>query len=407
MKLITGLFFIAFSGILLGQQAKEVLFLGNSYTSVNNLPNLVRNLAEADGNTLTVDSNMPGGYRLMNHVSDNNTLNKIMAQDWDFVVIQAQSQEPSFPDPQVENEVYPYAEILVDKIKENNACTIPLFYATWGRQNGDSQWEGINTFEKMNNRLYSAYSFMTAQAQGMLAPAGIAFADVKGATEETAVTFEELYSGDGSHPSIKGSYLVACLFNNVIFSKTSYGNTFLPDGISTDEANYLQTVADFVTYGVDSIQIDYRPLSNNTFTAAVEGVGVSFTTDLNGGDFVAWDFGDGETSTEENTTHTYAADGTYEVAMITEDACYSDTVRKEVTISTLGINQENTKYLNVYPNPSVDGHIHIDYEGNGSYTIFSALGKEVYAGDKKEIRLEKGVYFLRTINNITRKVIVQ
>lgn len=407
MKLRVGLLFIAFTGLLFGQQTKEVLFLGNSFTSANNLPALVRNLAEADGNTLTVDSNVPGGYQLMQHAADNTTLNKIMVKDWDFVVIQAQSQEPSFPDPYVEDNVYPYAEVLVNKIIENNACTIPLFYATWGRQTGDPQWEGINTFGKMNERLYSAYSYMAEKAQGMLVPAGVAFAGVKDGTLGTAVTFEDLYTADGSHPTIKGSYLVACLFNNIIFNKTSLGNTYLPNGISAEEGNYLQEVADYVTYGIDSIRLDYRTLSENTFSAEVDGMDVSFTASVTGGDFVAWDFGDGEISNEENIVHTYTSNGTFEVGMITTGPCYSDTVKMEVTVSTLGLNSENARFLKVYPNPSSDGNIHISYEGEEPYSIFSILGTEVYSGNDKQIFLDKGVYFLHTTSNITRKIIVQ
>ena len=48
---------------------------------------------------------------------------------------------------------------------------------------------------------------------------------------------------DGSHPSIYGSYLAACVFYNVIFETTPVGNTFLPAGVTQNQATYLQSVA--------------------------------------------------------------------------------------------------------------------------------------------------------------------
>ncbi len=43
-----------------GQDTLSVLFLGNSYTSANNLPQLVKNLTNSAGKTLLIDANIPG-----------------------------------------------------------------------------------------------------------------------------------------------------------------------------------------------------------------------------------------------------------------------------------------------------------------------------------------------------------
>lgn len=47
----------------------------------------------------------------------------------------------------------------------------------------------------------------------------------------------------------------------------------------------------------------------------------------------AWDFGDGNTSTLQNPTHTYAQVGTYTVCLITSSLCGADTSCQSVTIS--------------------------------------------------------------------------
>lgn len=59
------------------QTTKKVLFIGNSYTSANNLPLLIDEMANSTGDVLIHDANTPGGYRLMNHATNVTTLNKI------------------------------------------------------------------------------------------------------------------------------------------------------------------------------------------------------------------------------------------------------------------------------------------------------------------------------------------
>lgn len=116
----------------------QVLFLGNSYTSVNNLPLMISNLASAAGDTLVFESNLPGGYTFQNHYSNNTSKTLIKSRHWDYVVLQAQSQEPSFPTDQVAFQTLPYAIGLNNLIISNDSCTKTVFYETWGRKNGDA-----------------------------------------------------------------------------------------------------------------------------------------------------------------------------------------------------------------------------------------------------------------------------
>src|SRR5437016_11818169 len=57
----------------------RVLFIGNSYTSVNDLPAVVKALAEADGNkpSLIVDQHLVGGATLEQHWNDGEAARKI------------------------------------------------------------------------------------------------------------------------------------------------------------------------------------------------------------------------------------------------------------------------------------------------------------------------------------------
>ena len=51
-----------------------------------------------------------------------------------------------------------------------------------------------------------------------------------------------------------------------------------------------------------------------------------------------WSFGDGETSVDENPTHSYAASGTYTVELIANSPCDSDTIAYDLDIISLSLN---------------------------------------------------------------------
>jgi len=60
--------------------------------------------------------------------------------------------------------------------------------------------------------------------------------------------------------------------------------------------------------------------------------------DSSAGDIVSWywDFGDGDSSTVQNTTHTYQYDGVYDVSLTVEDTYHSNTITKLDYITAIG-----------------------------------------------------------------------
>ena len=103
------------------QDSLSVLFIGNSYTYVNDLPTMLENLALSldQGDIVFHNSQTLGGATFQSHAGNSITYDKINSQPWDFVVLQAQSQEPSFPESQVNTETLPYAIQLADSVYEN------------------------------------------------------------------------------------------------------------------------------------------------------------------------------------------------------------------------------------------------------------------------------------------------
>ncbi|TND07990.1 MAG: cell surface protein [Bacteroidetes bacterium] len=73
------------------------------------------------------------------------------------------------------------------------------------------------------------------------------------------------------------------------------------------------------------------------YSSSLNGSSVNFT-DLSAGSPTSWfwDFGDGNNSTAQNPSHTYATNGTYNVCLVATTGCGSDTTCQNITICTPG-----------------------------------------------------------------------
>jgi hypothetical protein len=341
------LLIVLFSPIItFSQQTKEVLFVGNSYTFYNNLPQLVSDIAISLGDTLIHDSSTPGGATFNAHSSNSQTLSKISQQQWDYVVLQAQSQEPSFPPGQVANDTYPYAAILVDSIESNFSCIEPMFFMTWGRKYGDQTncvvYPPVCTYSGMQQRLRESYLEMSVNHNASCSPVGMAW---KASIELDSAL--NLYSPDNSHPSIYGSYLAACTFYSSLFKKPSLGSSFY-GGIDSITAISLQTIASSTV--LDSIA--NWNIFNTDFTVNQNNDSISCINLSSNYENLIWDFGDGAISIDENPTHIYSGSGIYTITLtaFNNDGCLSDTISSTITISApANINELSStkKLLNI------------------------------------------------------------
>ncbi len=310
------------------QDSISVLFIGNSYTYVNDLPGMLSNLATNLGKEITVDSKTNGSATFQVHVNDPATYTKIHSKPWDVVVIQGQSQEPSFSDAQVNNSTLPFAVRLSDSIWASNTCSNVMYYMTWGRQNGDPQWSEINTFSKMNTRLYNAYMRMADSSdRSMVSPVGAVWAYVR-ANHPTI----NLYNPDESHPSLEGTYLAACTFYASLFQKSPVGATYYA-GLNATTAVILQQAA--ATVILDSLdRFHLRPANEATladFSMVQNGATITLTNESSRATSYTWLF-DGQSVTTENAQHTFTSNGVYTVSLVASSACNSDTTSKQVAV---------------------------------------------------------------------------
>jgi len=223
----------------------DVLFIGNSYTHFYEMPRLLEAMAESAGCVLHAEYVAPGGAKLHQHVASGATLSAIGARKWDAVVLQNYSQLPSQPLPVVREKTLPSVLGLVSAIFQNNPDTALYYYVTWGRRDGDKKscaaTPEVCTFQGHTEALYRGYSFYRDQTGGSLADVGGAWANVY-RDKRKPFAFKELYNPDGTHPSLKGSYLAASVFFGALFKASPEGLSY-PQGLSKTSAEYIQKVA--------------------------------------------------------------------------------------------------------------------------------------------------------------------
>ncbi len=406
MKIIALLTSLLLCTGLYGQvQGKRALFLGNSYTAANNLPQMVADVAASAGDTLWFDSNTPGGYTLQGHSTNTISLGKITAGGWDYVVLQEQSQLPSFPLPQVQQMVFPYARVLDSIINAGNNCAETVFYMTWGRKNGDAEncpvWPPVCTYAGMDSLLNLRYRLMAADNRAILSPVGAVWRYLRQNYPQL-----ELYSPDGSHPSAAGTYAAACSFYTAFFRNDPSDITFNP-GIPAAEAYVIRAAARAVVY--DSLATWHIGTMDPSadFSCTQTGNGEVAFTNLSGfADTYYWEFGDGFTSVDENPVHTYPESGVYDVMLSARSCGLSDTAVKTLSVVILNAQQEaaERETLRIQPNPATtEIRILSTKPLHGSrYTILDAYGrihqKGILSTDNPLIsihNLKPGYYFLK------------
>ena len=211
----------------------RVLFIGNSYTYVNDLPGMLAALAKAGGHPIQTGMSASGGWTLAEHLASAQTLAALQSSKWDYVILQEQSEIPSV-EPARSQEMYPAARVLVTKIRQSGAQ--PIFFLTWAHRNGWPE-NNLPDYESMQLQINQGYMTIANQLFTIVAPVGYAWMTVT--LQDPGL---DLWQADGSHPTELGTYLTACVFYAVLFRQSPENNPYQAH-LTTAAAHYLQSAA--------------------------------------------------------------------------------------------------------------------------------------------------------------------
>ena len=337
MRNILLLPFLLLASAMQAQQS-SVLFIGNSYTGVNDLPNTFRQVALSLGDTVTTSAQTPGGYTLNGHATTPATINAIESQPWDFVVLQEQSQLGALPLDITDTEIG--ALQLVAAIEQNDECTYPVFYMTWGRQNGDdlncADFPFMCTYDGMQQGLRDNYVALAEANDAYVSPVGVAWKQVR-----DTHPFINLYNPDQSHPSVEGTYLAACVFYCTLFQQSCASASFV-SSLQPDTAAILRNIASAIV--LDSAATWNLDVPNGT-DATFDGWSSNGPNDITyyhfGEGTHLWTCTNGELSSDANATFTFTMSGTYSFTHTYTDPCgNTDSVTWELEVGSVGMPED-------------------------------------------------------------------
>ena len=193
--------------------------MGNSFTSRNNLPGLLKGLAGARGIEIEHKLISAGGASLRQHLNAGKALEAIAGGSFDTVVLQEQSTLPIKSPARMRDSVRDFDAA----IREAGSHT--ALYLTWARRNAPESQEALTT----------AYAGSAVELGATLVPVGTVWERFLSAHDEPA-----LHDADNSHPALAGSYLAACVFLIALLNESPVGLDAPVKGLDADTAGLLR-----------------------------------------------------------------------------------------------------------------------------------------------------------------------
>lgn len=239
---------------------QRVLFVGNSYTAFSGPESLEVSVAKIHAELHPEETSAVfakytvGGASLTAHLesAENGQLKGILAEGWDIVVLQDQSQLPGFSQINAQWRASRDAAVQLSGLIEQAGAETRLFL-TWGRHKGDAQnpdrYPDYSTMQDHLTEGYTAYSdaILAENRPVEVVPVGEVWRSLHDALVEEGVApthgdtiFSRLYVTDGSHPSHLGTYLAACTFYASLMGESPVGINWAHSGISAEDRSAVQ-----------------------------------------------------------------------------------------------------------------------------------------------------------------------
>lgn len=182
---------------------RPILFIGNSYTYVNDLPGIVQALADsAGGEHLAVETVAEPDYALVDHLAVGTAQREIARTRWAFVVLQ---QGPSS------------VEVNRDTLRLAAKAFAPLIVAAGGKPALFSAWPASDRRVDFP-RAIDSYKIAAADVGGVFLPVASAWLAAWQLDSTVA-----LYDADGLHASAIGSYLSALVIYGRLANHATVG----------------------------------------------------------------------------------------------------------------------------------------------------------------------------------------
>ncbi|MCH2231455.1 MAG: PKD domain-containing protein [Crocinitomicaceae bacterium] len=292
----------------------KILFIGNSYTHMNEMPSILQKIVDKAGKNAIIERNTQSGASFKVHSERSDMYSAIKSRNWDYIVLQGFSRELSYRPEYIDSATVPFVNQITDSIYQNNPCTNILFYMTWGYEGGYLDREEVNTYEKMADSIERGYRYLSDIYDVPVVPVGMVWKAVK---EKSNI---DLYAPDRAHPSKNGSYLIASTFYNAIFNESNEG--VFTSTIDSKNAEIIKKEAkEIVETSRHKYKLDKNKLTLSPQVSEEGKYILDFKSYFPNALDLQWKFDDGKKSKDSTGIHIYRKPGRYIVRLEVEEEC--------------------------------------------------------------------------------------
>lgn len=306
-----------------GTEPMKILFIGNSYTHMNDMPGIFDRISKKAGQTVLVEKSTHSGFSFREHSERVDMYEAINKRSWDYVVLQGFSRELIHTPEHIDKETIPYLKQIIDSIYANNPCTNILFYMTWGYDNGYGEREEVNTYDKMADTIQRGYEYIGNYFDVPVVPVGMIWKEVRNST------LIDLYAEDRAHPSKNGSYLAAATFYGAIFDE--YLNTIYTSTISEQAAREIKKrMEKYIAENRSALRLHENKFIVKTSTSKRGEFILDYSAYYPKAVRIEWSFGNGSQETGSNGRYIYNEPGDYVLELNVYDTCGVRSIKRNI-----------------------------------------------------------------------------
>lgn len=216
-----------------------LLIVGNSRTFYNDMPSMLRRLANSrdSRSTIEVETATAPGASFQDHWSDSKT-KRLLAAGWDEVILQGESRAQSSRE---QNELFQsYGEKLATIAQVNGGR--PTLLANWPYD--PEHFRDYPAYDRPQQLawVHHIHYRLARDAQTKLLNLADLWETVRTDHPELKLTV------DGNHPSLAGSYLYALAVYTFVTNEPVGRLSYAPDGLAPADAATLRTEVDAFSF---------------------------------------------------------------------------------------------------------------------------------------------------------------
>lgn len=214
--------------------ARSILIIGNSRTYFNDMPGMLRRIADSAGSPtkFQLETNNKPGFTLEMHWADERT-KRLLGAGWDDIILQGASAELS--DEQAAQNFLAHGRKLVGIAKVNSGR--PRLVVNWAYDPSLYQGDSGNRIRHLG-KIKSGHAELASETD-------MSRVNLAGLWESVRQSHPSIrLTTDGNHPTLAGSYLYAlALYAHLSMGPVAHV-TYAPDQLNPKDAEALRSAVD-------------------------------------------------------------------------------------------------------------------------------------------------------------------